>query len=342
MLATSTHDSKRSEDVRARINVLSEIPIDWHRKVRTWREINRAKKTCDGRTEAPAPNDEYLLYQTLVGTWPIGNESINPSQSFLRRIREYMLKAVREAKEKTSWANQNKEYEDAVTKFVDGVLGSPQFRDDFVPFQRKISHFGMLNSLSQTLIKLTVPGVPDTYQGNELWEYNLVDPDNRRAVDYALRNRVLVKFNEICPDGCDQQASFARQLAAAMDNGLIKAYLVWKILNLRKQQPDLFQLGEYIPLETTGGRSRHLFAFARRQKTQTLIVVAPRLCAQLLAGETRMPKGEEVWQDAQIKVPGDAVRFRNLFTGEKLTATHGELLAKNLFDNFPAALLLSE
>lgn len=342
MSATSTHDSKRSEDVRARINVLSEIPMEWHRKVRTWREMNRDKKTFRDAAGAPTPNDEYLLYQTLVGAWPTGDEANSPPESFVTRIREYILKAVREAKEKTSWANQNKEYEDAVTRFVNGVLRSQRFRDDFIPFQRKISHFGMLNSLSQTLIKLTVPGVPDTYQGNELWEFNLVDPDNRRAVDYELRRRVLAEFKEVCDKGCDQQAMFARELAENMYDGRIKAYLVWKILNLRKRWPNLFQLGEYIPLEIAGERAKHLVAFARRHGTQTLTVVAPRLCIQLLGSDLRMPSGEEVWQDAHIKIPNDDVRFRNLLTGEKLVCAQGRFLAKHLFNNFPLALLLSE
>jgi (1->4)-alpha-D-glucan 1-alpha-D-glucosylmutase len=342
MSATSTHDSKRSEDVRARINVLSEIPMEWHRKVRTWREMNRDKKIFHDAAGTPTPNDEYLLYQTLVGAWPTSNEASNPLEVFVKRICEYMLKSVREAKEKTSWANQNKEYEDALTKFVEGVLGSREFRNDFIPFQRKISHFGILNSLSQTLIKLTVPGVPDIYQGNELWELNLVDPDNRRTVDYDLRRHMLAEFTEICDNGCDQQVAFTRELAASMDDGRIKAYLIWKILNLRKQQPDLFQLGEYVPLEITGERAKHLVVFARRHRRQTLIVVAPRLCAQLLGGKVRMPNSEEVWQDVQITIPDDAARFRDLFTGEKHATEHGGLLAKHLFHNFPVALLVSE
>jgi (1->4)-alpha-D-glucan 1-alpha-D-glucosylmutase len=316
--------------------------MEWHRKVRTWREMNREKKTFYDAAGTPTPNDEYLLYQTLVGAWPMGNEASNPPEGFVKRICEYMLKAVREAKERTSWANQNKDYEDAVTKFVHAVLCSQVFRDDLIPFQQKISHFGMLNSLSQTLIKLTIPGVPDTYQGNELWEFNLVDPDNRRAVDYEQRRQVLAEFKEICDNGCDQEATFARKLAANMDDGRIKAYLIWKTLNLRKQQPDLFQLGEYVPLEIAGERAKHLFSFARRHGTQTFIVVAPRLCAQLLGGNPRMPNGEEFWQDLQIKIPDDAARFRDLFTGEKHAAEHGGLLAKHLFHNFPVAMLLSE
>jgi (1->4)-alpha-D-glucan 1-alpha-D-glucosylmutase len=341
MSATSTHDSKRSEDVRARINVLSEIPTEWHRKVRTWREMNRDKKTFHDAVGEPTPNDEYLLYQTLVGAWPAGDQANNPPERFIGRIREYMLKAVREAKEKTSWGNQNKRYEDAVSKFVDGVLGSQGFRDDFIPFQRKISHFGMLNSLSQTLIKLSVPGVPDTYQGNESWEFNLVDPDNRRSVDYELRRQVLAEFAALCKNGCDEQSTYARELATKMDDGRIKAYLIWKTLNLRKQHPDLFELGEYVPLDTTGDYAKHLFAFARRHKEQTLIVLTPRLCVQLLRGEPRMPSGEEVWHDVQIKIPGNPAHFRNLFTGENFVAEGGKLLAKHLFQNFPVALLLS-
>jgi (1->4)-alpha-D-glucan 1-alpha-D-glucosylmutase len=342
MSATSTHDSKRSEDVRARINVLSEIPTEWHRRLRTWREMNRDKKTLDRGIEAPVSNDEYLLYQTLVGAWPIGDQASNLPQTFAKRICEYMLKSVREAKEKTSWANQNKKYEDAVTKFVNGVLGSAEFRKDFVPFQRKTSHFGMLNSLSQTLIKLTAPGVPDIYEGNELWEFNLVDPDNRRAVDYELRRRVLAEFTETCDGGCDEQAAFARELATNTDSGRIKAYVIWKILNLRKQQPELFSLGEYVPLEVVGERAKHLVAFARCYKAETIIVVAPRLCAQLLGGEPRIPCGEEVWQDAQVKISNDALRFQNLLTGEQVTAAQDGLFAKHLFHNFPVALLLSE
>jgi (1->4)-alpha-D-glucan 1-alpha-D-glucosylmutase len=320
--------------------VLSEIPLEWHRKVRTWREMNGGKKRFHDGSQAPVANDEYLFYQTLAGAWPDGER--HSSEEFVERIREYMLKAVREAKEMTSWANQNEDYEDALAEFVDGALSSQVFCDDFAAFQKKISHFGMLNSLSQTLIKLTVPGVPDLYQGNEMWEFNLVDPDNRRAVDYELRKHVLVEFREVCGSGCDQHATFVRELTANMHDGRIKAYLVCKILNLRKQQPELFQRGEYLPLEVAGERAKHLVAFARRYKKQALIVLAPRLCAQLLAGELRMPGGEEVWQDVQIQIPELGEGLRNLFTGEKLAAERGGLFAKRLFKNFPVALLISE
>src|SRR5438067_269946 len=343
MVATSTHDSKRSEDVRARINVLSEIPMEWHRRVRTWREMNNDKKTLfDDGGEGPTANDEYLLYQTLVGAWPTGERAEHPSESFVARIRDYMLKAVREAKEKTSWANQNQDYEAAVTKFTDRIFSSPEFCDDFVPFQRRVSHFGMLNSSSQARFNLTVPGVPDTYQGNELWEFNLVDPDNRRAVDYDIRRRILQEFRNLRGKSCDELAPFARQLASNLDDGRIKLYLIWKVLNLLKQRAELLQRGEYIPLEVTGEQAKHLFAFARRHEAETIIVAVPRLCSQLLEGEPRMPCGEQIWRDTKIEVPSEATRFRNLFTGELLPPTeHGAYFVKHLFNNFPVGLFVA-
>ena len=343
MVATSTHDSKRSEDVRARINVLSEIPLEWHRKVRAWREMNSDKKSlCDG-VEGPSSNDEYLFYQTLIGAWPTGDEAQNLSERFVERMRDYMIKAVREAKEKTSWANQNVDYECTLTKFVNGVLESQNFRNDFVAFQQRISHFGMLNSIAQTLIKLTVPGVPDTYQGNEMWEFNLVDPDNRRAVNYEVRQRGLQQLCELPDKNVDQVRAFIRALTDNMDDGRIKLYVLWKTLNLRKQLPDLFQRGEYIPIETVGERAKHLFAFARRHEAKTLVVAVPRLSAQLLQGEARMPVGRDIWQDTKIDLPlGCGTGFRNLFTGESLAPDQGAFFAKHLFQNFLVALLVSE
>jgi len=343
MVATSTHDSKRSEDVRARINVLSEIPLEWHRKVRAWREMNSNKKSlCDG-VEGPTSNDEYLFYQTLIGAWPIREQAQNPPESFVERMRDYMVKAIREAKEKTSWANQNEDYECTVTKFVNGVLESQNFRNDFVPFQRRVSYFGMLNSIAQTLIKLTVPGVPDIYQGNELWEFNLVDPDNRRAVNYEARRQALQQLCELSDKNLDQVRAFVRELADNVHDGRIKLYVLWKTLNLRKQLAELFQRGEYIPLESAGERAKHLFAFARRHDAKVLVVAVLRLSAQLLQGEPRIPHGQAVWQDTKIDLPaGCETSFRNFLTGEAVAAEQGAFFAKNLFQNFPVALLIAE
>ena len=339
MLATSTHDSKRSEDVRARINVLSEIPREWHRRVRTWREINKNKKReCDG-AEAPTANDEYLLYQTLIGAWPFGEDE--PAPGFRERIRDYMLKALREAKEKTSWSNQNKAYEDAVTDFAHSVFESQEFRKDFLPFQRTVAQFGVLNSLAQTVLKLTVPGVPDIYQGNELWEFALVDPDNRRAVDYEARRVMLEELRKM--DACTNCAG-VQDLSANMLDGRIKLFVTWKALNFRKQNADLFQGGGYMPINASGEHARHVAAFARRNGPESVIVVVPRLCAQLLKGEQRLPVGEQVWRDTKIEIPPEYSRLRNLFTGE-LILRAGETngwLAGQVFQQFPVVLLVPE
>jgi (1->4)-alpha-D-glucan 1-alpha-D-glucosylmutase len=339
MLATSTHDSKRSEDVRARINVLSEIPLEWHRHLRTWRDLNRKKKEpCDGM-EAPSMNDEYLLYQTLIGAWPTGREAENPSESFGKRICDYMIKAIREAKENTSWANQSCEYESSMIAFVNAVLDSRDFREDFLPFQRTISHFGMLNSLSQTLIKFAAPGVPDTYQGNELWEFNLVDPDNRRAVDYDQRRKVLQEFQDLERQNCSK--CLVRSLIENMQDGRIKLYVIWKLLRLRKEKPDLFRSGEYLPLKISGQQEKHIFAFARRHQSETIIAAVPRLCARLLKTTLNLPLGPNVWQGTEIEVPPGAGEFRNLFTNESLIATQDSVSAAEVFRDFPVALLVS-
>ncbi|MBV9622420.1 MAG: malto-oligosyltrehalose synthase [Acidobacteria bacterium] len=342
MLATSTHDSKRSEDVRARINVLSELPSEWHRHVRNWREWNRSHKCLCDRQEAPTPNDEYLFYQTLIGVWPRGSSSRHADTAFAPRIREYMLKAVREAQEKTSWANQNTGYENAVTHFVEAVLDSEQFLENFLPFQRKVSHFGGLNSLAQTLIKLTAPGVPDIYQGNELWEFALVDPDNRRAVDYESRRRALQQLEA----GGEQDGSIC-ELSDNMEDGRIKLYVIWKALGLRKAQFELFQDGEYLPLRVAGEQAKHLVAFARRDNRSTLVVAVPRLCARLLKGETRMPYGRQVWGQTRVELAGwPATGFHNVLTGESLPAEEHDgvpgLAVSQLFQQLPVALLINQ
>ncbi len=343
MAATSTHDSKRSEDVRARINVLSEMPLEWHRRVRTWRELNRDKKrTCDG-CDAPTANDEYLLYQTLIGAWP-GQQDEVDEEEFVNRIRNFMLKAVREAKEKTSWSSPNEEYEAATKEFVSAVLQSPEFCDDFVPFQRTIAHFGMLNSLAQTLIKLTVPGVPDIYQVNELPEFNLVDPDNRRPVDYARRVQMLGELRDFENRNCESKGKCVRELAENLRDGRSKLHVTWKTLNLRKQFAELFQRGEYVPLTVTGELARHVVAFLRRHQSDTVVVAVPRLCAELLKSESRLPLGQQVWSDTRIELPANHSVLRNLFTGEVITSNGssagGALLAAKVFQNFPVALLL--
>jgi (1->4)-alpha-D-glucan 1-alpha-D-glucosylmutase len=344
MVTTSTHDSKRSEDVRVRINVLSEMPLAWHRHVRTWRNLNRDKKTpCNG-TESLTPNDEYLLYQTLIGAWPFQTVNEKPPQEFAERIRHYMLKAIREAKDRTSWTTPNETYESAVANFVGALLESEQFLETFLPFQRKVAFFGMLSSLAQTLIKLTVPGVPDIYQGNELWTFNLVDPDNRRRVDYVIRKDLFQGIRDFCRAAGEPVGACSRQLLQNMEDGRIKMYVIWKTLELRNRNAQLFREGKYVALESSGEHAKHVVAFARKYGRDSIIVAVPRLTAKLLKSQEQPPCSADVWKDTRLQLPGTAAtQWRNVFTGallrteleDKATA----LSAKGLFSDFPVALL---
>lgn len=344
MLATSTHDSKRSEDVRARINVLSEMPDLWRDHLVRWREMNRKHKRVN-EEESPTLNDEYLLYQTLVGAWPIGEERDNPPACFTERIVQYMLKAVREAKEKTSWARQNEEYESALADFVKAIIKSSEFRDDFLPFQGKVSHFGMLNSLAQTLLKMTAPGVPDIYQGNEFWAFNLVDPDNRRPVDYSARQNAIREIAASRQFTPQESGEYTRQLSSHIEDGRIKMYLIAKALALRNEHPDVFVQGDYVALSKAGIHAKHLVAFSRTWQQLQIIVAVPRLCAQLVGNEIVLPTGANVWSDTEIQIPSAAkLSYKNVLTGETVHAqTSGEgasLDVASVLRSFPVALLI--
>ena len=344
MITTSTHDSKRSEDVRARINVLSEMPRVWGENVARWREINKQLKH-PGTTVSPTPNDEYLFYQVLVGTWPLGSDS--PPEGFAQRITEYMLKAMREAKEVTSWANPYQEYETAAAEFVKATLENKSFLDDFIPFQRKTSHFGMLNSLSQALIKLTAPGVPDTYQGNELWEFNLVDPDNRRSVDYGSRQHLLEEIRRCTELSSEQLLSYVRDLLENMQDGRIKMYVTWRALAIRNETAAVFREGDYTPLEAHGAHADHVLAFTMSSGDKRFVVIAPRLSARLVGGNTRLPTGEDVWHDTAIHLSkwGNGT-LRNVFTGEHVLTSDSDsgpdLTISSALNAFPVALLKME
>lgn len=348
MLETSSHDTKRSEDVRARINVLSEIPAQWGKALRQWRELNRDKKRLVDDVLAPSRNDEYLLYQTLVGAWAFeGDLSVN--DRFRDRIKAYMLKAVREAKEKSSWANPNTNYETAVTGFVDEILG-PEPGNDFPPsfaaFVTSISRVGMLNSLSQTLLKLTCPGVPDLYQGTELWDLSLVDPDNRRLVEYSRRQKILQEL-ERWPDSAASLKPCLQDLITHMSDGRIKMYLTWKALNLRKQQPELFLKGSYLPLSVQGPKAKHLLAFIRRYEGRELIVAVPRLCAKLSGADGGLSEMRDWWGETCVEVPPcDTERtYRNVLTAEQIVLEPSgratALQAGGLLANFPLALFVT-
>ncbi len=348
MVSSSTHDSKRSEDVRARISVISELPDQWRHHVGRWSRINRRKKSLVNDRPAPSRNDEYLLYQILLGAWPLQPLNAEQLDLFRDRIEAYMLKAVREAKVHTSWINPNEEYEEAVRRFVRALLrntGRNAFLADFLPFKARVARFGLLSSLSQTLLKLTVPGIPDIYQGNELWTFHLVDPDNRQAVDFNERVTALESLKHRIRNG-DDLCRLARELLDRIEDGQAKLYTTLQALAARREYPQLFNEGEYIGLPTFGSRAGNLCAFARRFEEHEIVVVAARWFARLLGDDT-LP-GTAAWEDTWIEMTGAGGprTYRNLLTDERVASIATQdgfaLRAAEVMRNFTIALLLEE
>lgn len=343
ILATSTHDNKRSEDVRTRIDALSEFPAEWWARLQRWRRINRRRKRQIEGAAAPSANDEYLLYQTLVGTWPLGDVDEKALAQYRERIERYMLKAVREAKTHSSWMDVNDEYESALRFFLSELLDAPDrnaFVADFAPFAVRIARVGMFSSLSQIAIKIASPGVPDFYQGNELWDFSLVDPDNRRPVDYGRRREMLEALKARFACAPRQHAEHARLLLDHMEDGAIKLFVTWKGLVLRRQFRSLFTSGEYVPLETRGEHADRICAFARVESERALVVVAPRLIGQLV-DRLGVPLGAPVWADTCIVFPRRLVgSYRNIYTRERVACDGaGELAVSKVLNSFPVALL---
>ncbi|MDD2582998.1 MAG: malto-oligosyltrehalose synthase [Desulfuromonadaceae bacterium] len=346
MLATSTHDTKRSEDVRARITVLSEMPEQWREEISRWSRQNRKlKMVVDGKT-VPTRNEEYLLYQTLVGTWPFCNLDDEEFELFRFRIKKYMLKAMREAKVHTSWISPNSLREDAVMYFIDSILintGQNNFLHDFASFQKLTAACGIFNALSQTLLKITSPGIPDFYQGNELWDFSLVDPDNRRPVDYRLRMSLMDELMQ--KESADGLLETAREVVRTRSDGRIKMYLTCKALNFRRKNRSLFESGRYLPLAVEGARQEHVCAFERSVNDSSIMVVVPRFCSSLINDSNGLPLGAEIWQDTRIIQEFDtaASRYRNIFTGEILELDQHDgvlsLVLRDIFSEFPVALL---
>ena len=336
--ATATHDTKRGEDARARINVLSEMPDEWLKKLRTWIRMNRGKKKRVQGLAVPDRNDEYFLYQTLIGAWPFSDAAY---PEFVERIKRYIVKAVREAKIHTAWLKPDTEYEEAYVSFAEKILARSQanaFLEDIIPFCRRVSHYGMLNSLSQTLIKITSPGVPDFYQGTELWDLSLVDPDNRRPVDFEGRRAMLSDIRE--QDDADI-GRLVRDLLSTKEDGRIKLFLIYRALRERKANREIFRSGEYLPLDSDGSFRSHVIVFARRYQRQWALVVAPRFLSRLIQ-EGDLPLGRQVWQDTEVIMPdGAPAAWRNAVTGEVLSADKA-LSVGDIFLSFPVALLMGE
>ncbi len=349
MLATSTHDTKRAEDVRARINALSEMPAAWRLSLRRWSRINRSKKMVLRDGPAPTANDEYLLYQTLLGSWP--QEALDDGAglaAYRARIEAYMIKAVREAKVHSSWINVNTEYEGAVSAFVNALLGRLEnnlFLDDFLALHGYVSWLGLLTSLSQTLIKLASPGVPDIFQGTELWNYSLVDPDNRRPVDWALRHALLTEVKPLTEAAADTRVPALQAMLQAPADGRAKLFVICAALALRARRPGTFDAGGYQPLLAHGSRARHVVAFARQDATGGVIALAPRLFAGMCGRAGALPLGVQVWDDTYLRVdwlpPGTALR--DVLSGRSVAfdvdADGARLRLAETLTTFPAALL---
>ena len=349
MLATSTHDTKRSEDVRARLDVLSEMPKLWATQAGRWRRANRSRKRVlsDGRS-VPDSNEEYLLYQTLVGAAPLVSELAQSEirKQFIARIQQYMNKAVHEAKINLSWVNSNPEYVAALEQFVERILtpGNGRrpnhFWEEFLRFLPGITYFGAINSLAQALLKLTSPGVPDIYQGNETWDFSLVDPDNRRPVDFAVRQQMLAGLEARANES--DFASLCRELVSHWQDGRIKMWATLRTLRFRREHAELFHAGTYLPLQASGSRHEHVCAFARVREAsdQMAVVAVPRLSYTLTRGAQSPPLGE-VWGDTELVLPrSSSSHFLNVLTGQVLRlGPNRSLLCSELFAGFPVALL---
>ncbi len=341
LLATATHDTKRGEDARARINVLSELPGEWADAVTRWKQLNADKLTRLNGTRAPDANDEYLLYQSLIGALPPNSSNLEALALFRDRAAAFMLKAIREAKANTSWLDPNPDYERAVDDFTRRVLtdnSNNLFLDDLRRFVQRIGFFGRINSLAQTVLKLTAPGVPDTYQGTELWDFSFVDPDNRRPVDFQLRRRLLAELRRL-----SDSAESKWRIPEIDDSGRAKLFVIWRTLHLRRRFSELFKLGAYVPLAASGTGTEHVISFARREGSSSAIAIVPRLVARLLQGEERLPVGEEAWADTELEIPKElaAKSYRNIFAGTSVEANESKLRVAEVLKEFPVAVLES-
>jgi (1->4)-alpha-D-glucan 1-alpha-D-glucosylmutase len=327
MLGTSTHDTKRGEDVRARLAVLSEMPEEWQRQVHIWNRILRARLGDVEGTAPPDRNDEYLFYQLLLGAWPpeLTQTDTDGVRVFSERIESAMLKSVREAKLHTTWASPNAAYEQAILDFVRVALDVSRqnaFLDVFIPFQEQVAALGVSNSLVQTALKLTLPGMPDIYQGSELWDLSLVDPDNRRPVDYPLRARLLAETTTLSA------------MARDWRDGRIKLAVTAALLAERRKRPPLFAYGGYEPLTASGPKADHICAFSRTDGDHALLVVAARFPVRM--------KADPGWDGTEVAWPrnGDqTTSWRDLLTGQTVACEGETLSIGTLLNILPVAVL---
>jgi len=329
LLATSTHDSKRSEDVRARMLAISEIPPLWGRSLQKWRTTNRRFKKQIDDAEAPDAGEEYLLYQTLLGTWPVDLDgapvpSVGPK--FIARIQRYMAKALKEAKLNTSWIQPNENWDDAMQEFVARILEAGprnKFLPAFLPVAAEIARLGAINSLAQTAIKLTAPGVPDIYQGTEIWDDSLVDPDNRRPIDYARRREMLTQIENVP----------ANELMQCWPDGRIKMRLTQRLLHLRRENPELFREGIYEPINFGGAFADCAIGFVRRHRDRAIIVIVPRLSSRV-----GFPPIGDRWQDTHVVPLAGVSNLRDVFSDRKVRVEHSQLRLAVAMSQLPFAV----
>ncbi len=337
MNATSTHDTKRGEDARARISVLSEIPEEWEARLLSWSRMNEGlKKTVSG-IDVPDRNDEYFLYQTMIGAFPF--QSVD-RPAFRERAGRYLVKAAREAKVHSGWVRPSTSYELAFVSFLEDILDSEEFMKDFRPFQNRVADHGILNSLTQVLVKMTAPGIPDFYQGTELWDFSFVDPDNRRPVDFERRKMYL---DEIIKREETNVKGLLDELLASKEDGRIKLFLIYKVLKARQENASLFAGGNYMRLGVEGKIAENIIAFAREYEGAWALTIAPRLTFALTENEGGLQGDFPGWRmlgDTRLILPKDAPSsWRNAITdqwirGEKAIPLH------EILELFPVALLL--
>ncbi|WP_374166585.1 malto-oligosyltrehalose synthase [Arcticibacter sp. MXS-1] len=329
--ATSTHDTKRGEDVRARLNVLSDVPAEWLQKTGEWFELNRGLKEGEG----PDENDEYLIYQTLIGSYPMPGQS---EDEFKERIQNYIEKALREAKQNSNWTSPNAPYEEATKKFAVQLLDkTSSFWKSFAPFHKKIADLGVINSLAQLILKFMCPGVPDVYQGCELWDLSMVDPDNRRAVDYKLRTKLLEEV-----ENSEHQQGFTSWLWEKRYEGHPKLWLTQLLLKERRANYEVFAKGEYIPLKVKGKYKDNIFAFARRHQQSLYVTMVPLHVARMLGKEDLEIAGID-WKNTRVILPQLASQDWTHLLRKGVTGTSNEeILINDVFGDLPFAVIKFE
>ncbi len=338
MNATSTHDTKRGEDVRARMNVLSEIPDLWEMSVRKWSKLNRRKKKSMKGVTVPTKNDEYFLYQTLVGALPFYEEEFD---SFKVRLKEYVIKAVREAKVHTAWLKPDTDYEENFIGFIDKILQPSEansFWSEFMAFQQKVAFHGILNSLSQTLLKIMSPGFPDFYVGSEFWDLNLVDPDNRRIVDFSKRAWLFREMKERESEGIPE---LVNELFSTKEDGRIKMFLIYKALASRILHRNILEKGNYVPLETGGKHKDNIIAFAWKYKPSWIITIASRFSTRVV-DDGQYPLGRKIWEDTHIVLPYDApFSFTDEIVGTGIECSEF-IYAADVLKHLPCTVLVNK